>query len=32
MDPDGIQLEFAAWTREMTVEDVNCDPHSVAAG
>ena len=32
LDPDGIQLEFAAWTREMTDDDVNCEPHSSAAG
>ena len=25
-------LEFAAWTREMNDSDVNCEPHSVAAG
>ena len=31
-DPDGIQLEFAAWTREMNESDVNCEPHSIAAG
>ena len=32
LDPDGIQLEFAAWTREMNESDVNCEPHSNAAG
>jgi len=32
LDPDGIQLEFAAWTREMNDDDVNCEPHSTAAG
>jgi len=25
-DPDGILLEFAAWTRELTDSDVNCEP------
>ena len=25
-DPDGTLLEFAAWTREMTPEDVRHDP------
>ncbi|MCB1692205.1 MAG: VOC family protein [Pseudomonadales bacterium] len=25
-DPDGIQLEFAAWTREMTERDVDYSP------
>lgn len=25
-DPDGILLEFAAWTREMDERDVNCAP------
>ncbi len=25
-DPDGIALEFAAWTREFTDADVNCEP------
>lgn len=28
-DPDGILLEFAAWTRELDERDVNCDPVSV---
>ena len=28
LDPDGIQLEFAAWTRELDESDVNCEPHS----
>ncbi|MCX7063914.1 MAG: VOC family protein [Proteobacteria bacterium] len=28
LDPDGIQLEFAGWTREMNDDDVNCEPHS----
>jgi len=32
LDPDGIQLEFAAWTREMNDSDVNLAPHSSAAG
>jgi len=27
-DPDGILLEFAAWTRAMTPEDVNCEPQT----
>lgn len=30
LDPDGILLEFAAWTRELTAEDVNCEPASAA--
>lgn len=25
-DPDGITLEFAAWTREFNEQDVNCEP------
>jgi hypothetical protein len=25
-DPDGILLEFAAWTRELTPEDVAHEP------
>jgi len=25
-DPDGILLEFAAWARELTEDDVNCEP------
>jgi catechol 2,3-dioxygenase-like lactoylglutathione lyase family enzyme len=29
-DPDGILLEFAAWTRELDERDVNCEPVSVA--
>lgn len=29
-DPDGILLEFAAWTRELTEADVNCEPRSAA--
>ncbi len=29
-DPDGILLEFAAWTRELTDDDVNCEPVSAA--
>ncbi len=28
-DPDGILLEFAAWTRDMNEQDVNCEPRSV---
>ncbi len=28
-DPDGILLEFAAWTRELDERDVNCEPVSV---
>ncbi|MEZ5597993.1 MAG: VOC family protein [Pseudomonadales bacterium] len=28
-DPDGIQLEFAAWSRELTAADVNAEPMSV---
>ncbi|MCZ6890164.1 MAG: VOC family protein [Gammaproteobacteria bacterium] len=33
-DPDGMQLEFAAWARELTAGDVNYTPpaDSVAAG
>lgn len=27
-DPDGILLEFAAWTRELDERDVNCEPKS----
>jgi catechol 2,3-dioxygenase-like lactoylglutathione lyase family enzyme len=27
-DPDGILLEFAAWTRELDERDVNCEPRS----
>jgi catechol 2,3-dioxygenase-like lactoylglutathione lyase family enzyme len=30
-DPDGILLEFAAWTREMGPDDVSHDP-AVAGG
>jgi hypothetical protein len=29
-DPDGIMLEFAAWTRELDERDVNCDPATAA--
>lgn len=29
-DPDGILLEFAAWTRPMNESDVNCQPASAA--
>jgi hypothetical protein len=25
-DPDGIMLEFAAWTRPLDDRDVNCAP------
>ena len=28
-DPDGIMLEFAAWTRELDERDVNVAPVSV---
>jgi catechol 2,3-dioxygenase-like lactoylglutathione lyase family enzyme len=28
-DPDGILLEFAAWTRELDERDVNLEPVSV---
>jgi catechol 2,3-dioxygenase-like lactoylglutathione lyase family enzyme len=28
-DPDGILLEFAAWTRELDERDVNAEPVSV---
>ncbi len=28
-DPDGILLEFAAWTRELDERDVNAEPMSV---
>jgi len=35
-DPDGILLEFAAWTRPLDERDVNCEPisieHVTAAG
>jgi hypothetical protein len=27
-DPDGIMLEFAAWTRVLDARDVNCEPAS----
>ena len=30
-DPDGILLEFAAWTRELDERDVNAEPMSVEA-
>lgn len=30
MDPDGIQLEFAGWTRSMTPEDVKHAPATAA--
>ncbi len=30
-DPDGMMLEFAAWTRELGPEDVNLEPMSVDA-
>ena len=29
-DPDGILLEFASWTRELTESDVNAEPRSMA--
>ena len=29
-DPDGVMLEFAAWTRELDASDVNTAPVSVA--
>jgi catechol 2,3-dioxygenase-like lactoylglutathione lyase family enzyme len=29
-DPDGILLEFAAWTRELDERDVNCEPVGAA--
>ncbi len=29
-DPDGIMLEFAGWTRELTEADVNAEPMSAA--
>jgi catechol 2,3-dioxygenase-like lactoylglutathione lyase family enzyme len=29
-DPDGIMLEFAAWTREMDARDVNTEPKTAA--
>jgi catechol 2,3-dioxygenase-like lactoylglutathione lyase family enzyme len=29
-DPDGILLEFAAWTRELDERDVNCEAVSTA--
>ena len=28
-DPDGMLLEFAGWTRELTEDDVNAEPISV---
>jgi len=28
-DPDGIMLEFAAWTRVLDERDVNCEPASM---
>lgn len=28
-DPDGILVELAAWARELTEADVNCEPMSV---
>ena len=31
MDPDGIMLEFAAWTRELGPDDVRHEPVRVAA-
>ena len=30
-DPNGILLEFAAWTRELDSHDVNVEPASVEA-
>ena len=30
-DPDGILLEFASWTRELTEADVNAEPMGVSA-
>ena len=30
-DPDGILLEFAAWTRELDERDINSEPMSVEA-
>jgi catechol 2,3-dioxygenase-like lactoylglutathione lyase family enzyme len=30
-DPDGILLEFAAWTRALTSDDVNVAPRNAAA-
>lgn len=30
LDPDGILLEFAAWTRELDERDVNCEPATAA--
>ena len=30
-DPDGILLEFASWTRELTEADVNVEPMSAAS-
>ena len=29
-DPDGILVEFAAWTRELTSDDVNLEPVGAA--
>jgi len=31
-DPDGILLEFAAWTRPFTAADVAHEPATAAAG
>lgn len=30
LDPDGILLEFAAWTRTLDERDVNCEPVTAA--
>ncbi len=30
LDPDGVLLEFAAWTRELDERDVNCEPATAA--
>ena len=32
MDPDGIMLEFAAWTKELGPDDVRHEPVRVATG
>ena len=29
LDPDGMLLEFAGWSRELTADDVNAEPMSV---
>ncbi len=31
-DPDGILLEFAAWTRDLDERDVNIEPATAVEG